>query len=732
MADPIGEVMGEKFGNYELVRRIAQGGMAEVFLARFTGVEGFERWLVIKRMLPELAIRKDFVEMFLDEARLAARFNHPNIVLVHELGEKNGSYFMAMEYVDGPHLGALFAHSLRKKSPMPVSLCCYVLARAAEGLHHAHELKDRDGTPLSIVHRDVSPQNILISRDGDVKVMDFGVAKAASQTTQTRTGVVKGKVGYMSPEQCLANPVDRRTDVFALGIVLYELVTRRRLFRDKSDLVVMQKITTEEVPPPSQVNPKIPRELDELILKSLRREKDARTPDALTLSDELDTYLAGSGEAVTRNTLARWMNENATDLVPSGELVQNPTPSWTGAQSPSGGSRPGMASTAPTPPRSNDAETRALSTAHLNEGTQDETPASSGAAEGGLALPPDTPVDTGGKPAGPSRAPLVAGAVVAVVALGGTAAFFALGGLSSTGTLRPVTPTTTSGSSGQPEAPPSSAAPTPPPASAGSPATAAGGAPAPDITLGALRILVDPPQAEVTVNRVSRGTCENGAVLVDKLSMENPEAQVVLSLDGYETQRMSVPLVGGDTITLPVIRLRRQSATVRPVHGIFEITSDPSNLKVSIDGRTVGRTPLVKLEVKDGAHTIVVEAPPGYEPYRDTFKSVAGMKQSLPITLQKAARPPRDDRPREPEGTGKLVVDTTPYWTYVYLNGKNLGATPIAPPVEVPAGKVTLRLRRDGKDGCTIDVTRSVEVAANQLTRKSFTLEAREAKGTCQ
>src|SRR5688572_18881465 len=177
--------MGERFGNYELVRRIAQGGMAEVHLARFSGVEGFERWVVIKKMLPELAVRKDFVDMFLDEARLAARFNHPNIVQVFELGEKDGSYFMAMEYVDGPHLGVLFAHSLRLKKPLPIALCCFILSRAAEGLHHAHELKDAMGQGLNIVHRDVSPQNILVSREGDVKVMDFGVAKATTQATQT-------------------------------------------------------------------------------------------------------------------------------------------------------------------------------------------------------------------------------------------------------------------------------------------------------------------------------------------------------------------------------------------------------------------------------------------------------------------------------------------------------------------------------------------------------------------
>ncbi|MEW5855738.1 MAG: serine/threonine-protein kinase, partial [Myxococcota bacterium] len=340
--------MGQKFGNYELVRRIAQGGMAEVHLARFSGVEGFERWVVIKKMLPELAVRKDFVDMFLDEARLAARFSHPNIVQVYELGQHEGTYYMAMEYIDGPHLGALFAHSLRIKKPLPIPLCALVVARAAEGLHHAHELKDANGVPLQIVHRDVSPQNVLVSRQGDVKVMDFGVAKAITQGTVTRTGVVKGKVSYMAPEQCLADHVDRRTDVFALGIVLYELVTRRRLFRDKSDLVVMQKITQEDVPPPSTVNPRLPKELDDIIMQALQRDPAKRTPDALTLSDQLDSFLASSPDPVSRSNLARWVAENAQELTPSAESFSGATPSWSQAAPSRSGPPPGATPLEPT------------------------------------------------------------------------------------------------------------------------------------------------------------------------------------------------------------------------------------------------------------------------------------------------------------------------------------------------------------------------------------------------
>ncbi len=726
--------MGERFGNYELVRRIAQGGMAEVFLAKFTGVEGFERWVVIKRMLPELSVRKDFVEMFLDEARLAARFNHPNIVQVYELGERTGTYFMAMEYVDGPHLGALFAHSLRSKKPMPINLCCYILARASEGLHHAHELKDPNGVPLQIVHRDVSPQNILVSRDADVKVMDFGVAKANSQTTVTRTGVVKGKVGYMSPEQCLANAVDRRTDVFALGIVLYELVTRKRLFRDKSDLVVMQKITQEDVPPPSSINPRVPMELDEIILKALQRDRDARTTDALTLSDELDSFLAASGEPTTRSTLARWMTDHGKDLSPgAGGAVEvsQPTPSWSQSASPG-------------------ADPKSLENQPTRTGTPSH-PSGEHTLDGDLDLPspPATPAlaSNPSNPSNPaleglrdgittppapstSRTPLLATATLAALLVAGGGIWLATrvngggktAGSSSGGAASGSSPTPENPTSGDVAGATSGSAAPPPSASQ---------APVRDDKAAALRILTDPPNAEVTVNRVPRGTCENGALTVDKLTLDPPEASLVVSLEGYDTQRLSVPLLAGETITLPVIRLRKTAQQQRSPPGQFDITSEPSNLRVVIDGKAMGRTPLMRLELKEGNHALVVEAPSGYQTIRASIKSVAGVKQSLPYTLEKAERPP-PDRTKEPEGTGKLVVNTDPYWTYVFFGGRNLGATPLSPPVEVPAGKVTLRLRRDGKDGCTIDVTRTVEVTANQVTRKVFTLDAKDAKGSCQ
>jgi serine/threonine protein kinase len=306
--------MGERFGDYELIRRIATGGMAELFLARDPR-GGVDPFVAIKRMLPALATRPDFVTMFLDEARLTASLHHRHVVRVSDLGQASGSYFIAMELVDGPHLGALFAHSLRSRRPLPLELCAWIVARAADGLHYAHDVADpATGRPLALVHRDISPQNILVDKSGAVKVTDFGVAKASTQQTKTHTGVVKGKVSYLSPEQCLGDVVDRRTDVFALGIVLYELLTRRRLFRDQSDMVVMQRITAEDVVAPSTLNASVSVELDAIALRGLARDPTARYATARAFAHAIDGWLAANHPQADQRALRTWFAAHCPQL----------------------------------------------------------------------------------------------------------------------------------------------------------------------------------------------------------------------------------------------------------------------------------------------------------------------------------------------------------------------------------------------------------------------------------
>src|SRR5439155_8787101 len=233
----------DRFGQYELLEKIASGGMAELFRARRTGVEGFQKIVAIKKILPHIADNDEFITMFADEAKLAAQLNHPNIVHIFDLGKiEAGGYFIAMEYVEGRDLRSILQSGHDLGAPLPTPLAVYVASKIAAALDYAHRRRDSEGRELNIVHRDVSPPNILISYEGDIKLCDFGIAKAASKASQTQSGALKGKVQYMSPEQAWGKALDRRSDLFSLGAVLFEMLTEQKLFRGDSDLTVLEKV----------------------------------------------------------------------------------------------------------------------------------------------------------------------------------------------------------------------------------------------------------------------------------------------------------------------------------------------------------------------------------------------------------------------------------------------------------------------------------------------------------
>src|SRR5262249_17715327 len=239
-----------RLGKYQLIRKLATGGMAEVFLAKTDGPMGFEKQLVIKRILPHLAEDPQFVDMFLGEAKLAAQLNHPNLVQLFDFGEAEGAYFIAMEYIDGPTLRLLLARARDLRSPITLGLAARIVSLAAEGLAYAHDFCDRvTAQPLHLVPRDVSPDNILVGRSGAVKLVDFGIAKARGQSHQTQAGTVKGKVAYMAPEQLRGEPLDRRVDLYALGIVLYELCTGRMPFEADSDASMVRAVLYDRLLP---------------------------------------------------------------------------------------------------------------------------------------------------------------------------------------------------------------------------------------------------------------------------------------------------------------------------------------------------------------------------------------------------------------------------------------------------------------------------------------------------
>ncbi|WP_050989182.1 protein kinase domain-containing protein [Corallococcus macrosporus] len=289
----------QPYGPYVLVRKLAEGGMAEIFLAKLLGADGFERNVVIKRMLPHLTNNPDFVEMFRDEARLAAKLSHPNIVQIQELGFAEGCYYICMEYLAGEDFSTTLRLAGRKRHYVPLPIVLRVLVDAARGLHFAHEFTNEAGQPLNVVHRDISPSNLYLTYQGQVKVLDFGIAKAESRLANTRTGVVKGKYMYMAPEQARGKEVDRRADVFALGVSLYEALTHVRPFSRENDLAVLNALLQGELKPPRELRPDLPEELEAIILKAMAFKPEDRYPTAEAFADALEAFLAehlsGSG-----------------------------------------------------------------------------------------------------------------------------------------------------------------------------------------------------------------------------------------------------------------------------------------------------------------------------------------------------------------------------------------------------------------------------------------------------
>ncbi len=279
------------FGKYQLFASLGRGGMADVFLSVARGPMGFNKLAVVKRLRHSLAEERAFLDMFLDEARLAARLNHPNIVHTYEVGEHNGAYFIAMEYLEGQSLNKVIRESLKRKEPLEEAFCARVIADALNGLDHAHKLKDYDGKPLSIIHRDVSPHNIFVTYDGHTKLVDFGIAKAALSSSQTEVGVLKGKVAYMAPEHAMGGALDHRADVFAMGIVLWEMLAGERLMSGDSAANTLHKLLNVPIPRVSERR-RIDAELDAIVARALEKSPDRRWASAGDMRDALESFVA--------------------------------------------------------------------------------------------------------------------------------------------------------------------------------------------------------------------------------------------------------------------------------------------------------------------------------------------------------------------------------------------------------------------------------------------------------
>lgn len=323
----------EEFGNYYLLEKIAVGGMAELFKARQRGVHNFEKIVAIKRILPHLSDNDEFVRMFIDEAKLAAQLTHPNIVQIFDLGKAGGFYYIAMEFVDGRDLRSLLRKVREYRMPFPEPVAAFVAMKVAGALDYAHRKKGMNDKELKLVHRDISPQNILIGSEGAVKLVDFGIAKAATKSTQTMAGALKGKLLYMSPEQALGQPLDSRSDIYSLGLVLFELLTGERCFQADSELGVLEKVRLGKVQDVRSVNPSVSAEMAGILERALQKDVERRYPSARFLERDLKSYLGRLANDPSEHEVAEYVNtllkgtqEQLEELVASHWPAQPPRP----------------------------------------------------------------------------------------------------------------------------------------------------------------------------------------------------------------------------------------------------------------------------------------------------------------------------------------------------------------------------------------------------------------------
>ncbi len=317
--------MTEQQQRYRVIEKLESGGMAEVFRAESEGLQGFKKQVAIKRVLPHLSEKKKFISMFLDEARLSASLSHSNCVQVFDIGVGDSAYFIVMEFVDGANLKSI-AESIRKQGrEFPVPAAVFICAEICKGLSYAHEMKDANGVPQHIVHRDMSPPNVLVTKYGEVKIVDFGLAKATTQLEKSEPGIIKGKFSYLSPEAATGQEVDARTDIFAVGIMLWEMLSGQRLFLGETDYQTVRKVQQAVVPSIAQINPRVPPELERIVAKSLAREQGSRYQTARELGQDLNRFLFKNGEAIGTFDIATLvqgaMRERQKIRPPQGSII---------------------------------------------------------------------------------------------------------------------------------------------------------------------------------------------------------------------------------------------------------------------------------------------------------------------------------------------------------------------------------------------------------------------------
>jgi len=660
----------QRFGSYFLLKKIATGGMAELYKAKKSGEKGFEKLLAIKMILPHLSANEEFISMFIDEAKVAALLNHQNIVQIYDLGKIENSYCIVMEYVRGKDLKSTLSRGVKSKSRIGVEHACLVTASALAGLSYAHRKRDK-GRDLKIVHRDISPQNILITYEGEIKIVDFGIAKAATQSRDTKVGVLKGKIAYMSPEQAMGKPLDRRSDVFSMGVVLYEMLAGKKLFQGDTDLNTLEQVRTARVEPlPHELNAEVPKDLEDILLKALAKEPDERFQSASEMEEALQQFMRKAGYSTGGYSLSQYMSRLFKDDIEE-ELREEEEWDQT------------MVS-------------EALSADTLATSLKDQT----AVPEKPAPQPAPQPVQVTGRDiADKKEAPLltkVLAAVIAVAALAGIGVW-----MKSRPAPAPQAQATTEAkgdtSAQTPPAPaepahakPEKAVKAPPAerhaAKAGQEAPAAKSEPAPPAR-ASVTITSDPPGAEASIDGRAAGVTPAESVDVGP----GQTHRVRVAKAGYDAWNGSFSAGPGETASVHA-ELKEKSCSL-------SVNSNPAGAKILLDGQDTGRKTPASLDgLKPGKTYKVRLVIDGYGLFEDSVVADPSRTVSVNGTLV--------------QQFGALTVDSQP-WAVVVVDGEEKGTTPIAG-LKLAVGEHSLAL---GNPKLKLGKRMKVRIEPNKTTR---------------
>lgn len=692
--------MGEnsrKLGRYELRQRIAKGGMGEIFLAKMHGAAGFEKNVIIKTILPHLAEEPEFVDKFLDEGRIVVQLLHGNIVPVFDMGEQDGEYFIAMEYVPGRDLREIIKRLDVAGDTFPVDLALYMVSEASKGLDYAHRKVGEDGVSLGLIHRDISPSNLLVSSEGEVKIIDFGIARAAGRLSKTVSGRIQGKFCYMSPEQASGKSLDARSDIFSLGATLYEMLTGHRPFEGDSDLESLAKVRKCQFEPPSSLNETVPPEVDAIVAKALAEDPDDRYTTAEKLQVDILQYLYSTGTSPTSSELATFL----TDLFPEGLEREHLKRARGSAPTPA--TRDGMGI--------GDAM-EALLAGHI------ESP--SGFVEAPTATLHDSSdqnqiqSNSSGEPSTPNEP------------------------------NTPSTPRTPSDASATPGTPAAVEDPTQTPESVSALAPLPQDAPrtrrwwiptialviliafmgwqATQPTTGSVSIMSNPEGARIFVDDV----LVVGARTPESIELDEGRRRIRLELEGYEPAQLELSVSGGDDI-----RVEEADARLDPILAprTFEVKTHHSGVEIWRDGNRIG-VDTATVNVAPGAIATMQARKPGCEEGQiypisyDHDSTTVTLPIRCPIEPEETPdpEPASDDREaakEAPPGRVQINIRPVPEDANVTINGRDFGSGE-ATARFAPGQVLKVEIRREGYK------TRQLKERASRLRRQTIELEKLE------